>query len=557
MNLFGEQTAPTRLSENTAAALSVMAAAAVVILPALLHGFPAGHDTGLHATAWFDIAQHWREGVLIPGWGARFAYGLGEPVYGVYPPLSMWLGALLLTLFGPTLAPTSFLLFTNTVGGFGVYKFCRLSLSHRQSIFGGVLYAVAPYLALNGYYRNAFAETLSAAIFPFAAYYFQRVMRCEPGFIGFVASLTLIGISDVPAAVVAGTALCIIALVDSVQQRNARSLGVFCGASLLAAMWAAFYILPAAVSKPLVQIDDAVAYYDAPTALFVLLVRQFHFIRGDFISALQVISLVHIALCVIPLCVIVALLRINRTVPMLPLAITALYASLMMLPISQGIYRHIPLLHLITLSWRYLFVLSFAAAVFMSASLQYRRTRVFAGLGIALLAVAWFILWPPPLYRDPSAIWNASFDQRTAEIGPYYDHMPRTVPTKDFERLATLPAVTILSSSPDPAISVKVVQWQTETRRIRFISPQAVPLLIRLISFPGWQASINDHDAPIEIDPRSGYVRVVVQGSGDLVLRYRWTPVRIAAYIISLLSISVTLGYFHWRKRALSTSAAA
>jgi hypothetical protein len=242
---------------------------------------------------------------------------------------------------------------------------------------------------------------------------------------------------------------------------------------------------------------------------------------------------------------------------MMPLAITALYASLMMLPFSQAMYRHIPLLHFIALSWRYLFVLSFAAAVFMSASLQFQRTRAFAAVGVALLAAAWFILWPPPLFRDPSAIWNASFDQRTAEIGPYYDHMPRSVPTKDFERLATLPAVTILSPSPDPAISVQVVGWQTETRRIHFVSPQAVPLLIRLIYFPGWQAKINDHTVPIEIDPRSGYVRVVVQGSGDLVLRYRWTPVRIASYIISLLSILVTLGYFHWRKRALPTSAAA
>jgi hypothetical protein len=550
MNWFGERSASTRLSENTAAVLLSMAAAALVVVPALLHGFPAGHDTGLHATAWFDIAQHWLDGVAIPSWGARFAYGLGEPTYLLYPPLSMWLGALLVTLFGPSLAPTLFLFITSFIGGFGTYKFCRLSVSQRAALFGALIYIFAPYLALNGYVRNAFAESLGAAAFPFAAYYLQRLMKGERGLVGLVASLTFIGLSDVPAAVVAGTALLLLAIVDSSQQRSLRSIGLFCGASLLSAAWAAFYILPAAAAKRLVQIEEAVDYSQTPKVAFALLSNEFRLIRSDFISALQVISLLDFALCLIPPFVILILIRRGRSASLFPLAVSAFCISMMMLPFSQVLYHHVPLLRYTAFSWRYLFVLSFIAAAFLAEGVQHRASRIFALVGGALLIAGWFAFWPPPQYKDPSATWNATFDQRTAENGPYFDHMPRTVPTKDFERLSALPTITVLIDRPDPAISIQVVEWKTELRRIRFTSPYPVPILLRLIYFPGWQAEIDGRPVPIEVNSQSGHVEVVVQGTGELVIRFRWSRLRVLSWLISLFSIVATLAYSRRRSTA-------
>src|SRR5690242_14668696 len=79
--------------------LAVMAAAALLfVLPGIIYGFPTGHDTFLHATAWFDTLTHWSEGDFFPAWGARFAFGWGLPVHIFYPPLSFAFGSLCLLL---------------------------------------------------------------------------------------------------------------------------------------------------------------------------------------------------------------------------------------------------------------------------------------------------------------------------------------------------------------------------------------------------------------------------------------------------------------------------
>lgn len=234
---------------------------------------------------------------------------------------------------------------------------------------------------------------------------------------------------------------------------------------------------------------------------------------------------------------------------LLPTAVMAIVCSLMMFPMTNHLYLHVPLLKFAVFAWRYLFVLSFASAVFVCAGLEYRETRTFAVIGAALLLVGWFALWPPSHYRDADATWNSSFNQRTAMIGPYFDHMPLTVPPNDFQRFATFPIVTVLSDRSDPSTSVQVTQWNTELRRIRFNSPQPTALLIRLIYFPGWQAEIDGRPVPIQADTASGFVRVNVQGTGELVLRYRWTPARKLGWSISLLAIFATLACARWRRQ--------
>ena len=57
-----------------------------VVSPAIFYGYPTGHDSFLHTSAWFDVLSHWREGNWLPAWGARFAMGWGQPVHLFYPP---------------------------------------------------------------------------------------------------------------------------------------------------------------------------------------------------------------------------------------------------------------------------------------------------------------------------------------------------------------------------------------------------------------------------------------------------------------------------------------
>src|SRR3569832_298736 len=121
--------------------LATMAAAALLfVLPGVIYGYPTGHDSFLHATAWFDTLTHWSEGDFFPAWASRFASGWGLPVHIFYPPLSFALGALCLLLLGPYFAPILFCWMVLTLAGFSAYRFCKLlNVEENSSIVGGLV----------------------------------------------------------------------------------------------------------------------------------------------------------------------------------------------------------------------------------------------------------------------------------------------------------------------------------------------------------------------------------------------------------------------------------
>jgi len=69
------------------------------ILLAIVVTWPRGDDYRFHVSIWAETATRIHH-LDIPRWSAEEAFGLGEPTYLFYPPLSIYLGGLLTLLFG-------------------------------------------------------------------------------------------------------------------------------------------------------------------------------------------------------------------------------------------------------------------------------------------------------------------------------------------------------------------------------------------------------------------------------------------------------------------------
>ena len=80
------------------ALVCIALAALAAVLPMLWLGTPDGHDFPYHLQSWIDGAQQWQQGVWLPRWATLAGFGVGQPSFTFYPPLSRTLGGWLLLL---------------------------------------------------------------------------------------------------------------------------------------------------------------------------------------------------------------------------------------------------------------------------------------------------------------------------------------------------------------------------------------------------------------------------------------------------------------------------
>ncbi len=93
---------------KTATVCALIFAALLVVAPFSIRGIACGHDLSFHMNGWMEVAQQWREGVVLPRWAAYANYGSGEPRFLFYPPLSWILGGMLGSLVPWLFVPVAF-----------------------------------------------------------------------------------------------------------------------------------------------------------------------------------------------------------------------------------------------------------------------------------------------------------------------------------------------------------------------------------------------------------------------------------------------------------------
>lgn len=525
-------------------ALVCAAAASLVSLPGLLHGFPAGHDTHLHATAWFDLLDHWKEGNFFPAWGARFAVGLGEPVFLFYPPLSLALGAALTAIFGAGSAPTIFLWLCVAIGAWGTFLLARTALDDRAAMLAALLFAASPYLALSGYDRNAFAELLATAILPYVLRAFLEACKHRSGMLYLGVALALVALTNIPATAVAATALTILAISKAAVDRSAAPIRAAAVGLALAFGLAGFFLVPVLYEKRWVLVE----HFENQNWE---LEKHFPFastapwFQHEFEPVLRWVALDYVALTLMAGAA--AFPKERRTRGALELWILSLACVVLMSSATGFLYLSLPGMRFVQFPWRYLLVLTVTTSVMLAALLRRERARYLLIAAALVLIFAWTMFWPPKFYNDPEAIWSAAFNERTRQLMGVSDYMPMTVPLGALERSMQQPAVQLFPAAPVASINIEL--WQTERREISFDVPQPSVILVRLNYYPGWRATIDGKPAPMAIQRDSGQVQVNVQGRGTLQLEFVAGQDRTLGWVLSLLTLGAML-VLHFRMRA-------
>jgi hypothetical protein len=558
---------------------------------------PLGADTALHyfrIGAWDRL---WAQGIYYTQWMPDFALGYGYPLMNYHPPLAYYLGVLMYRLgFSLPHAMLAAWTLSAIIAATGMYYWVR-SLSHSTAagIVAAAAYSYAPYTLYNILSRGGFAESIAISFAPwlfFAIYRYTARRRLLDGLL-VTACFTAIMLSHVIASLLLAPVAALLVLVGAWHWQAAAPrgryralLGTILGGAfflIVALALSAFFWVPPQFELGLVQMSRGTSGYADFTTHFLALAQVLALpnpVDPNYIGQAVPSSLSWMALLLaLPALVHVARSgRLDRQIPALCLALLALVAAGMTLPLSQGVWEHLSILRYLQYPFRFLSVATLALSALAGlgfAALEHwfqRAVRHPARLsalalflcvaGFAVYAYTWQITGPDPLANNPSPsitdVWQA--EQKLGTIGTtsFGEYLP-----KDVLEMPKTPAFTD-AQHPDrldtaglpPGVSVSNAVYTPLRYDLDVQAAQGFTATFRTFYFPGWWAIVDGVSAPLTPSVPNGLIQFAVPaGAHHLHVEFGSTPVRTFSADASLAALLVLggggaiLGFYLQRRR--------
>jgi uncharacterized membrane protein len=549
-----------------------LACAGIAVLPLAWRGVSCGHDFDFHLESWMEVLQQWHQGILYPHWAASANYGAGEPRFVFYPPLSWMLGALLGATLPWTWTPLAFTLLTLAAMGATCFHMAKEWMPEDHAAIAACLYVVNPYVLFVAYERTAYGELLAAIWMPLL---FLYGLRCKPAMPQLALVIAALWLTNAPGAVMGSYALAILVLWTAIAERRWSLLGRAAAGTAIGLGLSGFYLVPAIYEQRWVEITRAIGsgMRVEDSFLFEHTGEAFH----D--QVLHTASWIAVALLGFTAIAAIASLR-NKRAPSLrwPLIVLAIVIAVLLLSVSDPLWRHLPELKFLQFPWRCLLVLSLIASTLTALSLRGEATtrralllRAAAIVTIAstLSALAWTIYWQPCDDED-----NIQAQQATFQTGGFEGTDEYTAsPADNGDIQQGLPAIRILSqSNADEADSstaenpawhaspkeqsdarTQITRWNVEHMAVTVDSPTAAFAVLRLMDYPAWRVSLNGQQIQTGPHRDDGLMTIpIAAGHSQIDVQYAATPDLWTGRILSLLSIILLLALTLSRRHRLS-----
>jgi len=541
-NIAGNISRDARRSSLAWAPLvSIAVAAFAVESPFFFLGTPSGHDVEFHLYSWLEVFTQWKLGIVYPRWAAFANFAYGEPRFIFYPPASWTLGAALGAIFPWTLAASIYIWLALLAAGVSMFLLARQWLDRRDATFAAVLYAVNPYHLVIVYWRSAFAELLASSLLPLLLLLLlqadEKGRRITIYLALLLASAWLI---NAPAAVMIHYSLALLMLLIAWQRRSPRVLIVGTLAVILGAALAAVYLLPAVYEQKWITIAEAVSAGSRPQDSFLFI----HTTDADhdaFNHLISWIALGEILLTTVAAWAARGWRSRNRTLWYSLVAWTAT-SSVLMLSITNALWRILPKLQYMQFPWRWMLCLGIPFTLLIVLGVRRWTVRVALYLAmLAVLAFGWHHFQPP--------WWDNSGDLRemqdNLESGEGYEGVDEYTPVGADPSSVSKDARRVAVDGPAHA-AIHVSQWTPELKL--FTAEMSAPdnLALRLFNYPAWRVNVNGRQVQPGAREGMGQMLVPVEaGANQVQIKFVRTWDRTAGGWISLLAL--ILAFVLWK----------
>jgi hypothetical protein len=552
-------------------------------------GNPSGHDFEFHLFSWMEVLAQWKHGIVYPRWAALAHWGYGEARFLFYPPTSWTLGAALGFIFPWKMVPGAYCVVAFLLAGAAMYRLGREWLDPPSALFAAVFYALNPYHLLIVYWRSAYAELLAAALLPLLPLLLSRLN--QPGYRPTLwLSLTLAAawLTNIPAAVmihysIAGLAvlfaiMCGLGFDPSGQGKSrpphesaesARSLQLWHSlvrmlfrtalAVLLGAGLASFYLLPAIHEQSWVNLSEVMSPGVRPqdNFLFTILDDADH---NRFNLLVSSVAITEIGVLVLVLAIWLSRRKIHvraaaptgpgesnsgglRQPPWLLLSAWAAASVLLMFPVSDVLWRHLPELRYVQLPFRWLLCMNAAFAMLVAMATKHWSSRLAACLLLLAAIIAAGHRFQPPWWDTAADV--EEMRQAVAD-GTGYEGTDEYVPAAadPYELNKSLPRVSNEMGAPVPS---EIRTWGGTEKRFSVHAATPQNLTVRLFDYPAWSVIVNGKPAITQKTDVTGLLVIpIAAGENDVRIDFRRTIDRYAGNAVSVFSLALFVVI--WRK---------
>lgn len=527
-----------------------------------------------------------RQGALFPRWLPDLAYGYGLPLFVFYAPLSYYVTeALNLLGLSPLGAFNASFALALLLSGAGVYLFVKDLFGPKAGVLASLVYVYAPYQLFNVLVRGSLPVAWAGAIFPFAFWSFGRLIKAgKPGYLPLSAvtcgaALLSHNISSLLFLPLLWFYVTITLLIRRDWQAVLRSgLALGLGVGL-----ASFFLVPANIEKEFAQVQRVITSPDFDyhfnflelQALFSLprpantglINPSYPLTLGLAQLGLAAVGLVYCGFRTVDRGLTIRNLKSKILIlqgnahqrGLIVFAVLGLVGAVfMMLPASVSVWDWLPIIAFVQQPHRLLGLTTLLLAILAGASVAALPERWGIGLiwigAVLIFVTAIPLLYPRyynPLPTDPTLTGMMTYEHISGTIGTtsFGEYLPiwvRQVPREsplesmyraggDVERLD--PAYL-----PDSA-GVESAVYRFNRVELIIASPEPYQVVFHTFYFPGWTAWVDGKPAPVAPVSERGLVGVAMPaGRHGLELRFRETPVRLAADGLSVLALLAVVG---------------
>jgi hypothetical protein len=544
----------------------------VVALPAvqpLLQGrLPWSADGLLHFHRLAQLDRSLRHGILFPRWAPDMGFGFGFPLFNYYAPLSYYLAEPLhlLGLSNQTALLGAFVLAVLAASG-GAYLLCRDLFGPQAGFIAAVAYVYAPYTLFNVIHRGALAEAWGLAWLPFAFWAIRR-LAVRGRRIDFALSslcYAALLLTHNILALISTPLLLFYAVVLWNLHGRGRSQALGLGGTLVLGLGlAAFFWAPAFLERDYVQIHQLYAPVDLDYRNNFITLRELLASPRSVDPALINASVPHslgwpqIALALVALLGFRRFYRLEERWHLALLSLGTLALTVMMFPLSVGVWNILPLLRFVQFPWRFLGPVGLFLAVLAGAGVErvLNHPRFVLPLILALMAVfalTWLFPGYYPEQPEPNPIRLIDFEAETGALGTTSagDYLPiwvRSVPPADSLVSAYRDAGSdfiiprLAQASLPTGARVVEARYGLTTADLVLDTAADFTATFNWYFFPGWHAQLDGRPRKLYPVGDHGLVGVdVPAGRHHLEVELRATPLRRWASIVSIASFIVLL----------------
>lgn len=511
-------------------------------------------------------------GDFYPRWLKGLNYGLGSPAFFYYPPVPYWITNMFYPIKIGGFHEWFQLILSAYLGlvlsGITAYLWLCQFVSRRAAIYGSAIYMLFPYhLAVDLYWRCAFAEYWSFVWLPLILYFVRGVSRAQKfSLVGLAISYSLLILTHLPTTLTFSILPLIycFCLHSSSLPKLSQLVRVGIG-QLLGIGIAAIYLIPALKMQESASIatmfSENLYFANNFLTLNPGLLAEPRTSLTDLKSYLSILGLLLVAIALLASA---RLARPPQDTARRELRIwqaILLLSILMTTPLSQWVWNAIPLLAKVQFPWRFLTLSTLCVAALSALTIESiaveRMTR-FRSLALnALIAIALVV----GMFAIRDRARQTLSDRALLSFGiDTPEYRPIQVPAGFFDRdpLMTFSAQTSQVALPgDRPGEVTVERWRPRQIELAVTAKTEATIQVKQFFYSGWQAVRLDtgQSLPLKAASDSGLIQIDIPPG-----QYRISLVLAAGTAeqlgrgLSFFSLLVVLGILgrNWQISSLS-----